>query len=336
MKLIIYDDEANKQRSTNLYSRLIEQDDVHFLLGPYSSSITYTVGSTIERQGVPMVAAGAASPAVYNEVRDKWIHSVLSTVDKYNLGLIDAAARAPGDPVVRGIRENNEVNQISAKATEEYAKQNGVDYKTVDTYEEQTNDLSSSISKAASQNADMIMNLGHQKTDQLLVDGVHSLGVELEAVGVGVAVAVKSFHEAMGVEKAQYVYGPQLWSPRIDAPNIDQFTEDFAAWYKEITGSTAQPDYHGGLAGVAIQVVKQTIEETGNLEREALRKTMANHEYTGTLNGDFTFGDNGVYQPQRSYGVQLQGEDLAPEIVAPEEFASAEPIWPAPNMPGQS
>lgn len=336
IKLKIYDDENNKQRVKNLYNRLVEKDNADFLLGPYSSSINYTAAGTIEKLGVPAITAGAASPAVFNEVANKWLYSVLSTVDKYNLGIIDTMAQvSPSPNLVGGIRENNQVNQISAQATKEYAKKKGVTFKIIDTYDVETNDLTSSIAKAKSQGTDFLMNLGHLPNDALMVNQAYDLSDNWKGFAVGTAIGTSEFPEQVGTDKARGIIGPQLWSPKINVSNIDKFRSDFKREYKEIAGEKMEPDYHAGLAGVSIQVIRDTIQTASSLDPDALRKTLTSKTYSQTLNGEFSFGDNNVYTPQRSYGVQLQGEDeLGLELVAPKEVASAKPIWPMTQFEG--
>ena len=50
-----YDDESTPARGMELAERLIKQDRVKFMLGPYSSGLTKAILPVIEKYGVPMV-----------------------------------------------------------------------------------------------------------------------------------------------------------------------------------------------------------------------------------------------------------------------------------------
>ena len=64
VEIVHYDDESDPQTSARLYERLITEDRVDLLLGPYSSDITYAASEVAERHGLPMVATGAAARAL--------------------------------------------------------------------------------------------------------------------------------------------------------------------------------------------------------------------------------------------------------------------------------
>ena len=52
-----YDDESTPARGTELAERLIQQDGVRFLLGPYSSGLTKAILPIVEKHKVPMIEA---------------------------------------------------------------------------------------------------------------------------------------------------------------------------------------------------------------------------------------------------------------------------------------
>ena len=53
-----YDDESTPARGTELAERLIQQDGVRFLLGPYSSGLTKAILPNVKKHKVPMITAG--------------------------------------------------------------------------------------------------------------------------------------------------------------------------------------------------------------------------------------------------------------------------------------
>ena len=51
-EIIYYDDESNPKRAAQLAERLISQDGVEFMLGPYSSGLTKAMAPVTEKYGV--------------------------------------------------------------------------------------------------------------------------------------------------------------------------------------------------------------------------------------------------------------------------------------------
>ena len=56
-EIIYYDDESNPKRAAQLAERLINQDGVKYMLGPYSSGLTKAIAPVTEKYKIPMVEA---------------------------------------------------------------------------------------------------------------------------------------------------------------------------------------------------------------------------------------------------------------------------------------
>ena len=80
LEIIYYDDESTPARGAQLAERLINQDDVEFMLGPYSSGLTKVIAPVTEQYGVPMVEANGASLQLFNKGY-RYLFAVLSTTE---------------------------------------------------------------------------------------------------------------------------------------------------------------------------------------------------------------------------------------------------------------
>ena len=62
-KLVVryYDDESTPARGTELAERLVKQDGVKFMLGPYSSGLTKAILPVVEKYKVPMIEGNGAA-----------------------------------------------------------------------------------------------------------------------------------------------------------------------------------------------------------------------------------------------------------------------------------
>jgi len=57
LKIVYYDDESTPARTAQLLERLINQDGVKYMLGPYSSATTKAAAPITEKYKIPMVEA---------------------------------------------------------------------------------------------------------------------------------------------------------------------------------------------------------------------------------------------------------------------------------------
>jgi branched-chain amino acid transport system substrate-binding protein len=92
LELVVYDDGSDPAAAARLYEKLITQDKVDLVLGPYTTPITDAVAQVNEKYRMPMVAPLASATSIYRKGR-KFIFSMLPPAEVYFEGLIDIAAK---------------------------------------------------------------------------------------------------------------------------------------------------------------------------------------------------------------------------------------------------
>ena len=78
-------------RGTELAERLIKQDGVKFMLGPYGSGLTKAMLPVVEKYKVPMIEGNGAARELFTKGY-RYIFAVLSTSDQYLTPAIELAA----------------------------------------------------------------------------------------------------------------------------------------------------------------------------------------------------------------------------------------------------
>ena len=113
MKIIYYDDESTPLRTAQLAERLINQDGIKYMLGPYSSATTKAMAPITEKYKIPMVEAEGAARSLFTQGY-KYIFCVISTSELYLTSAIALAAelaekngRKPSDLKVAMAFEND-------------------------------------------------------------------------------------------------------------------------------------------------------------------------------------------------------------------------------------
>ena len=77
LELVVEDNHSNSATAIRFYERLITQEKVDLVLGPYSSAITEPVANVTEKYRMPMVAPAASATSIFKKGR-KFIFMVQS------------------------------------------------------------------------------------------------------------------------------------------------------------------------------------------------------------------------------------------------------------------
>ena len=136
LELVLYDDGSDPATAVRLYEKLITQDKVDLVLGPYTTPITDAVADVNEKYKMPMVAPLASATSIYRKGR-KFIFSMLPPSGVYLEGLIDLAAKK-GLKTVALINVDDPFGRGTTQGTTELAKNKGLQVVFVDAYREGT------------------------------------------------------------------------------------------------------------------------------------------------------------------------------------------------------
>src|ERR1043166_289202 len=92
VEMVVYDDQSLPATAVKLYEKLITEDKVDAVMGPYSSAVSEAVANVTEKYKKVMVAPLAATTSIFKKGR-KYIFMVITPAENYLDGLIDMAAK---------------------------------------------------------------------------------------------------------------------------------------------------------------------------------------------------------------------------------------------------
>ena len=84
-EIVYYDDESDADTANSLTQRLIDDDQVDFLLGPYSSSLTSGTSAIAEANNVLMVEGNGTSDAMFERGKLWEAHRVMREREYYHI-----------------------------------------------------------------------------------------------------------------------------------------------------------------------------------------------------------------------------------------------------------
>ena len=332
--VIYYDDESKGDRGATLAERLINQDDVQYMLGPYSSGLTKAIAPVTEKYQIPMVEAEGASRSLFNQGY-KYLFAVLSTSEQYLASAITLAAEKatesgmkPSDVKVAVAVENDPFSlDIRAGVLEDAAK---FDMQIVidEQLPRDLSDMSAILTKVKLLKPDVLVVSGHSKGAATAVRQIEEQNVSVPMIAIThceAADVVGNFGAAANDILCSTQWAETLtYSDEIfgTAANYEQ---EFKAAYPEY--AQKKVPYQTAQASAAVYVFKDSFERAGTLDKEAVRDAIAQTDLS-TFYGQIKFSEagNNIAKPM----VLRQIQDGEYNVVAPSNFASHALNWPRP------
>ena len=155
IEFVIYDDGSDEKTAARNYEKLITEDKVDAVLGPYGSAITEAVADVTEKHRKLMIAPMAATTSIWEKGR-RYLVMMLAPVEGLSEGLLDLAARN-GLKTVAVIKLDGLVANAAANGASELAKTKGLQLVFSETYPNGTTDFSGILSKVKATKPDVLM-----------------------------------------------------------------------------------------------------------------------------------------------------------------------------------
>src|SRR5215208_6335215 len=147
IEFLIYDDTSDGKTAAGLYEKLIAEDKVDAVMGPYGSAITEAVADVNEKHRKIMIAPTAATTSIWEKGR-RYLIMVLSPIEAVAEGLLDLAARNRLKNVAV-IHQDALVPNAITKGASALAKSKGLELVSLETYRTSPDDFTDLLKKAA-------------------------------------------------------------------------------------------------------------------------------------------------------------------------------------------
>ncbi|HEV8227179.1 MAG TPA: amino acid ABC transporter substrate-binding protein, partial [Methylomirabilota bacterium] len=154
VEFVMYDDQSSTQTAQRLYEKLITEDKVDAVMGPYSSSITESVAGISEKYKKVLVSPLAATTSIFRQGR-KYIFMVISPAEVYLEGLVDLASKR-GLKTIAVVNEDTLFAKTAAIGTVDLAKKRGMQVVLHEAYPKGHTDFSAILTKLRALNPDVI------------------------------------------------------------------------------------------------------------------------------------------------------------------------------------
>ena len=288
-----YDDESTPARGAQLAERLIQQDGIQYMLGPYSSGMTKAIAPVSEKFGVPMVEAEGASRSLFTQGY-KYLFAVLSTSEQYLATAIDMAAASTDDPssikvalAFEGDPFSMDVRAGVVDKINEYGMKTIID----DQLPADLSDMSTTLTKAKALRPDILIVSGHSK-------GAATAARQIDEMKISIPMIAMTHCEAAKVQEkfpnaSNGFLCPTQWVETLS--KSDPMFGSAAEWnagFKAAHPSYSSVPYQSAQASAAVYVWKEAFEAANSFDQDEVRDAIAAVEME-TFYGDIKFSENG-------------------------------------------
>jgi branched-chain amino acid transport system substrate-binding protein len=318
VQFVVYDDQSMPATAVRLYEKLITEDKVDAIMGPYSSPVTEAAVNVTEKYKKVMVAPLAATTSIFKKGR-KYVFMVISPAEVYLEGLIDMAVKR-GLKTIAVVNEDTLFSKAAAAGAVELAKKHGMQVVYTEAYPKGNTDFSALLTKLKAANADVLAAATYFDDAVALTRQMKELNVNPKMYGVTVGGDLPEFYDTLK-QNAEYVYGATQWEPTLPYPGNQEWYET----YKKEFGH--EPSYHSAAGYAGCVIYAEAAKRANNLDAERVREQLLKLEMR-TIFGDYKVEADGFQIAHKMVTFQWQKEKKA--TVWPDDLAKAKPIFPTP------
>jgi branched-chain amino acid transport system substrate-binding protein len=328
-KVIYYDDESNSKRAAQLAERLIKQDGVKYMLGPYSSGLTKAIAPVTEENKVPMVEANGASRSLFTKGY-KYLFAVLSPANQYLEVAIDLAVEKNGGKPVRIAQafEQDAFSQDVRIGVMEAAERTGSKIIIDDKLPKELNDMAATLAKVKAVKPDVLVVSGHSKGALTAIRQISEMKVDVPMLAMTHCDASKLAKQHG--DKSEFALCASQWHKTLTYK--DKFFGDGMKYDADFTKAYGYaPPYQAAESSAALLVFKDAFERANSFDTKKVRDALAKTEMQ-TFYGNIKFGSGGqnIAKPMVLFQVMCKSGKCENVVVAPTKWAAAELIHPIP------
>jgi ABC-type branched-subunit amino acid transport system substrate-binding protein len=326
-----YDDESNKDRVQELYTKLATEDNADFLISPYSSGLADAAAVIAEQYGKIMITTGAASEGTYRKGYTL-VYQTYTPAGHYLTGALDLLASL--DPSVKKIavaHENDKFSTDVSNALKTYAEGKGYEVVLFEGYDTGTTDFAPIINKIQAAAPDAVLGGGHFADGQQFAKAMFEKKLAVKFISLLVAPPEPTFAE-IG-DAALNVVGPSQWEP------LAAFTADYGPTGKDFvdaykTAYGEDPSYHAAGGYAAALILQKAIETAGSLDTGALKTALDGIDMTtffGHIKFDTSAENHGLQIGHEMVYIQWQKDAsgaLIKQVVWPVAGKTADAVYP--------
>jgi len=318
IEFLIRDDGSDPKTAVSLYDKLIAEDKVDAVMGPYGSASTDAVADVTEKYRKLMIAPAAGTTSIWEKGR-RYLIMVLSPLEGATEGTIDLAARN-GLKTIALINVDTLPAKAVAKGALDLAKKHGLQVVFHESYPPGTTDFSAILNKVKAAKPDLLV-INYTPAEVIaMTRQMKELDVNVKMLSPTPGAGFLDYQKALE-KTAEFVYAGSYWDPSLPYPGNREFV---AAYQKEFNRT---PSFISAASYSGCQLFVEAARRIGSLDSDKLREDLLKLK-TKTVFGDFAVDERGFQVGHKA--ITIQWQDGKQAVVWPNEVAAGKPRFPTP------
>ena len=337
VQLTLLDDTSTQATAVSLADRLVNSDQVDFLLGTYASHLVEAQSTVGEENRIPYVNGGGGATHIYRR-GFKYLFGLLSPVELLGTTLMQGIdeqqrkGKLPRPAKIALLWENTAHGKDFRKGVSDFVQKSGGAYQILvdESFELNGKDFSALLGKVKAAGVDLFLADAHLPDYITMHRQYVASGLCHAVVSYGARGSEKAAVDALGQANVDYVLSSVWWNAQLARtnPQAKVFVDAFQARYHK------EPEWFQALAYESARALFTAIEQAGTLDRKAVRDRLAALKILFLLlGGTLEFSADHGQQAQNTFVVQQNMPDGTAPIVFPPEVATAKGVAPNPRCP---
>jgi branched-chain amino acid transport system substrate-binding protein len=317
LQLKYYDDQSDGATGIRLYERLINEDKVDVIVGPYGTAITAPTTNVAEKYKMPMICPETADVVMFSRGY-RYIFQALGPVQSYIYGIM-SIAHDRGFKKLAVVGGDVAFAHSLANAVPTIARGFGQAIVYQEFYPGNASDFSSVVEKIRNAQPDVLLAMSFPIDSVGLLRQLKVANYAPKMVYEAIGASDPQFVKNVG-EDAEGIYSAVSWNIAAKDPANVAFMKSYAAAYQR------PPDYHAAANFACIEVVVAALKKAGAVDQEKLRDAYATTQVPTILGTYHVEPRTGIQIGYISYMIQWQhGKQI---VVYPGNVSDGKPQIP--------
>ena len=330
VELIVYDDTSDMNQMTQLYQKLILEDQVDFLLPPVSTAFLSAAVPIAAQYGYLMIGAEGGSDTL-KEALAKYpdFFSVLNYSVTQIPAIVDLMLEQGMESAyIVYIQDTHGIEYSSA--AEPAFKEAGIEIKAMKSVPADLADVTPIINDAMASGADAFILFTYPQITYPAIEVSKALGYNPKMFITGPGGSFEAMKDACGgSEGIEGIIFEGAWNDK-GSPEAAQFAKDLQEFNEGSEGFGM--DWWGHIVYYAsLEVLQQAIEGAGTLDNQAVSQYIKDNHFNVSM-GEIWFVDQEIAH-ECFLGDLGQWQNGYPEVIDADENRTADPIVPKPDWP---
>jgi len=329
VEMIYLDDESDPVRGAKLTERLITQDNVDFLFGPFSSAITFATSAIAEKYKMITIAPQSNAIKIF-ERGYEYIFSVLPPATELLSPIAYMADGLNPRPEIVAIISSNDLFPLScAEGFRDKCEELGFKVPFFEKYPPGSTDLSNLLTQAEGINPDILVLSGYTGDAIMVNRQCKELNVNAKIFIAAEGVDIPDFTRELGND-AEYWFGATWWSQNMNnTDTIFGSTADYVQICKDYFGPDYEARQHCATGSAAGSLLQLAIEKADSIELEKVREALRSLDIELATFPAVAFNEKGQNIKWQHPVMQVQNGKAV--VVFPDSLKEKEPMYPTPE-----